>query len=178
MIHLRCAVVWSGVTLVAALVGRWLLTAPAGSGFEALLLRTCALALGACTMWAWLATTAIVLDALRRRPRARRGVPEVLRRLVLAGCGVALTAAASPALATPGPVLLGGPIVVVPTAPDPGVVVRAGDTLWSLASEHLPAGATDAQVAAAWHRIYRHNRAVIGPDPDLLHPGQHLELPR
>ena len=60
-----------------------------------------------------------------------------------------------------------------PTAP---VVVRPGDTLWSLAEHDLPAAATDRQVAARWHALYRRNRGVIGPDPDLIRPGQVLRL--
>lgn len=58
------------------------------------------------------------------------------------------------------------------------VLVRPGDTLWGLAAARLPATAGDAAVDAAWRRLYRANRAEIGPDPDLIHPGQRLDLPR
>lgn len=57
------------------------------------------------------------------------------------------------------------------------VTVRPGDTMWALAAEHLPARASNAQIAtacAAWHRA---NRQVIGPDPDLILPGQVLLPP-
>jgi len=70
-----------------------------------------------------------------------------------------------------------------PAAPAPtvaavdGVVVAAGDSLWSIAARHLPPGATDAQVAAAWPRWYEVNAAVIGADPDLIRPGQVLAEP-
>jgi nucleoid-associated protein YgaU len=57
------------------------------------------------------------------------------------------------------------------------VVVRAGDTLWDIARRHLPAGATPTAVARAWPRWYAANRAVIGPDPDLVRPGQRLVAP-
>ncbi len=57
------------------------------------------------------------------------------------------------------------------------VVVRSGDTLWSIAGRSLPAGRTDADVARAWPRWYDANRAVIGPDPSLLHPGEVLSPP-
>lgn len=57
------------------------------------------------------------------------------------------------------------------------VVVRSGDTLWSIAARHLPAGSTRAAVAAAWPRWYAANRAVIGSDPDHLRPGQRLVAP-
>lgn len=63
----------------------------------------------------------------------------------------------------------------VPHASD--VVVRRGDTLWDLARRHLGPGASDAEVAAAWPHWYAANRHVIGPDPDLLLPGQVLRAP-
>ena len=49
---------------------------------------------------------------------------------------------------------------------------RRGTRLWSLAAD-VPArpGRPTPQVGDAWHRIYRLNRAAIGPDPDLIHPG-------
>lgn len=56
-------------------------------------------------------------------------------------------------------------------------VVLRGDTLWAIARDHLPAGASDARIAAsvaAWHRA---NERVIGPDPDLIHPGHELTAP-
>lgn len=58
------------------------------------------------------------------------------------------------------------------------VVVGPGDTLWSLAGDDLPPGATDAEISRHWQRIYRANREVIGPDPDLILPHQRLRLPR
>ncbi len=56
------------------------------------------------------------------------------------------------------------------------LVVRPGDTLWALAEQDLPAPATDRQVSARWRAVYRRNRGVIGPDPDLIRPGQVLKL--
>ena len=55
--------------------------------------------------------------------------------------------------------------------------VRRGDTLWDLAAAHLPAEATDAEISASWQQWYLENRAVIGPDPDLILPGQILSVP-
>jgi hypothetical protein len=57
------------------------------------------------------------------------------------------------------------------------VVVRAGDSLWRIAARHLPAGADDAAIAAAWPAWYHANRMTIGDDPGLLLPGQVLVLP-
>lgn len=58
-----------------------------------------------------------------------------------------------------------------------GVVVGAGDTLWGIAAAHLGPAATDAEIAAAWPLWYEANRQVVGPDPDLLQPGQQLTVP-
>jgi nucleoid-associated protein YgaU len=57
------------------------------------------------------------------------------------------------------------------------VTVQPGDTLWSLAARHLSADASDEQVAQAWPAWWAANRAVVGADPDLLHPGDRLSAP-
>ncbi|WP_413450975.1 LysM peptidoglycan-binding domain-containing protein [Georgenia phoenicis] len=67
-----------------------------------------------------------------------------------------------------------------PAAPTPSRaahVVRPGDSLWSIARARLGPEVTDAQVAAEWPRWYATNRAVIGADPHLIHPGQTLQAP-
>ena len=56
--------------------------------------------------------------------------------------------------------------------------VQPGDSLWSLAADTLPAGADDRAITRRWLQIYRANRQVIGPDPDLIHPDQQLRLRR
>jgi LysM repeat protein len=53
-------------------------------------------------------------------------------------------------------------------------VVHPGDSLWSIARHALPPDVTDAVVAAAVADLYVANRATLGPDPDLLRPGQRL----
>jgi hypothetical protein len=57
------------------------------------------------------------------------------------------------------------------------VTVRRGDTLWDIAAAHLSADATDAEIADEWQRWFQANRSVIGPDPDLILPGQVLRVP-
>jgi murein DD-endopeptidase MepM/ murein hydrolase activator NlpD len=47
-------------------------------------------------------------------------------------------------------------------------VVR-GDTLSGIADEHA--------VRGGWQHLYAENRQVVGPDPDLILPGQELTLP-
>ena len=58
-----------------------------------------------------------------------------------------------------------------------GVIVRPGDTLWAIAARHLSPSATDAQIARTCASWYAANREVIGNDPDLIHPSQHLTAP-
>lgn len=54
--------------------------------------------------------------------------------------------------------------------------VLPGETLWSIAAARLE---TDdiRRIARYWPRIHRANREEIGPNPDLIRPGQVLELP-
>ena len=58
------------------------------------------------------------------------------------------------------------------------VVVRRGDTLWSIAARHLGPDPSDAEIAQAWPAWHDANREVVGPDPDVLLPGQVLRAPR
>ena len=56
-------------------------------------------------------------------------------------------------------------------------VVQPGDSLWSIAAAALGPEADDAQIAVEWPRWYGTNRAALGSDPDLIHPGQELLAP-
>jgi hypothetical protein len=56
--------------------------------------------------------------------------------------------------------------------------IRPGDTLWGIAAAHLPpAKRSPAAIDRYWRQVYRANRATLGPDPDLIHPGTRLLLP-
>ena len=164
--------------------------APRVATVEDAVVDACVLALIGCVGWGWLAMTSVVVEAWRGGTRTGLpGVPPVLRRLLLAACGVVVVSAlAQPASAAgddsrrdlldglPMPeraVGAGhGPATSMPT-----VVVRAGDCLWALAAADLGPGANAAAVAARWRWIYQLNRRVIGPDPDLIRAGQRLVLP-
>lgn len=74
----------------------------------------------------------------------------------------------------PPPVYGGPPGIGDPV--DGAIVVARGDSLWALASDRLP-GAAVAQIADAVTAWYQANRDVIGPDPDLIYPGQLLVPP-
>jgi nucleoid-associated protein YgaU len=121
----------------------------------------------------------------------RVALPRALRVAVLAAVGAqALTApalAADRAPAVTRPVTSASAVAAVAEAPSPApaagspsrahVTVVPGDTLWSIAAQHLAGPAPDRSVAAAWPRWYAANRSVIGPDPDLLAVGLVLEAP-
>ncbi len=57
------------------------------------------------------------------------------------------------------------------------IVVRRGDTLWDIAARVLGPNASVAEIAASWPRWHAANRSTIGPDPDLILPGQLLRPP-
>lgn len=57
------------------------------------------------------------------------------------------------------------------------LVVRPGDSLWSLTARRLGPAASTAAIAAQWPRLYAANRDAIGHDPNLIRPGQRLVLP-
>jgi hypothetical protein len=46
-------------------------------------------------------------------------------------------------------------------------VVKAGDTLISIADKHK----------VSWRKLYRANRTLIGSNPSLIRPGMHLHVP-
>lgn len=192
----RPYVVWLGVTTAAAsaahaVPGTWRAVADAtGAGaIPQALVAACATGLALSLVWLWLMTSVTVAEV------AAGAVPRsggATRRLVLLACGAAVAAGtALPAQASGGDgveVLVGLPLperAVTPASSGrPGApaaaptarpyVVRSGDSLWSIARAH-PAAGTD--VESRWRAIWRHNRDVVGNDPDLIHPGQALRLP-
>ncbi|TDO51376.1 hypothetical protein EV643_103113 [Kribbella sp. VKM Ac-2527] len=56
-------------------------------------------------------------------------------------------------------------------------VVGPGESLWSIAATELGPNATDTQIATRWPDWYAANRTLIGPDPNLIRPGQVLRTP-
>lgn len=133
--------------------------------------------------------------------------PAVVRRTVAVAVGVSVAGGASPALGAVGvcataaatPVMLSSAfasdsVSASPAASAPGtgpaklpsldrpaaplvVTVAPGDSLWRIAARHLGPDATAPEIAAEWPRWYDANRAVIGPDPDLIRPRQQLQQP-
>jgi nucleoid-associated protein YgaU len=160
-----------------------------GTDFDTLLTRG---ALGALVLaggWAVVVVVAVALEARtggRVRIAERAGCPPVVR-LWLLGVFVAVFAGVAPANASDtgsGPTGTSAAIDGLPLpdrvadaagrAPGRVVVVQPGDSLWRIARAVFPDEASDSAVAAAVRRLYAGNRRTIGPDPDLLQPGQHL----
>ncbi len=54
--------------------------------------------------------------------------------------------------------------------------VKAGDNLWDIAKTHYGLK-TNASIQAAVNKIYDANRSVIGGNPNIIKPGEHLVLP-
>lgn len=61
---------------------------------------------------------------------------------------------------------------IKPTTPTQDIYsVQNGDSLSKIARKHYG----DAN---AWKRIYEANKDTVGPNPDLIRPGQRLVIPR
>lgn len=114
---------------------------------------------------------------------ARALTPALMRRALFAGAAgaLAITPVHAERVTLPAHHQLDGlrlPDRPVMSAANPqSVVVRPGDTLWAIAARSLPPGATNSEIASACARWYATNRAVIGADPDLIHPQQRLTPP-
>ncbi len=99
---MRCAAVGALVTITSAVVGG-LVVAPladlaravqqgavASTTFDTALVWLCACVALPATCWLWLTSVLVLADAWRGQAVARRGVPDVVRRVVLALCGLAV----------------------------------------------------------------------------------------
>ena len=189
--------VWLGVTAAAAAAahtvpGTWRAVAHASAAetIPQTMVAACATGLALSLVWLWVVPSVTVAEVVTGAVPRSGGAT---RRLVLLACGAAVVAGtAVPAQASSGDgaeVLVGLPLpertVAPATSGRPGTpaaaptadayVVRSGDSLWSIARAH-PAPSGD--VETRWRAIWRHNLDVVGDDPDLIHPGQALRLPR
>ncbi len=165
--------------------------------FGDLLLTGATVALYLTAVWAALICVAGVVEVVSDGGLAltsRLGCPASARRALLAGLGVMLASAgavvAGPVSAAPAPLRNGPRDAQVSGLPVPArpigsphalprqrVEVRPGDSLWRLAQQRRPQASTP-EVGRLVERTYRTNRRTIGPDPDLIRPGQRLVLPR
>lgn len=166
-----------------------------GTDFDTVLTRGALGALGLAAGWAVLVVVAVALEARtggRLRFAERTGCPPAVRAWLL-GVLVVLLAGVAPAEASDsgsqtGPGTVDAALDGLPLPDRPvgtarpaaravtPLVVRPGDSLWRIARERLP-HASDADVSRAVAALYADNRRSIGPDPDVIRPGQHLDFP-
>jgi len=200
-VRIRSVTLWCATT--AAATGVCLVTLPTlahsgdlvanGPQFGEVLVTVCSAAMAVAAGWLWAITTDVVVQVLRDG-RHDRGVAVrragAVRAALLVVCGVvALSAPAAaddrPPVSPPSLSGLPLPDRATSDAPTPGpaggetrqVRVRPGDSLWSIAEQRLGPRASVVEIVDYWHRIHDRNADVIGPDPDLILPGQLLELP-
>jgi hypothetical protein len=103
--------------------------------------------------------------------RLERNVCAVL--VVLALCAAIVLAAPAPAQAQAASARDTGDA----RADRAHVVVRPGDSLWSISGRYLGPNATPQRVAKGVERIYALNRGRIGVDPNQIFVGQELLVP-
>jgi len=172
------------------------------SGPEQVVLATAGLL--AWLAWAW-GALGLLLTAASSAPGAAGALARGIARLLLPtslrtaaglalGVGLVVGAPAAGASGSPPPTVTvpdwpdGDSVRTLPAPPDwPGASLAAGrhtvvqgECLWRIAEGgllRLGRDPTDAQVAQAVDRWWSVNRDVIGPDPDLIRPGQVLLLP-
>lgn len=173
------------VTLLRAAVGesQRLWADRSALRFDDLVVAVALAVLAVVGAWLCLALTLTVLTRGARHTHtlagrlARRITPSLCRTLLGGACGAAVLVAPTGAPAVSGLPLPDRP-VTTPGAQATAVRVRHGDTLWAIAARELPRPATDAHIARAWPAWFETNRARIGPDPHLIHPGTRLVVPR
>lgn len=64
-----------------------------------------------------------------------------------------------------------GQVLFIPILPGTKYTVQPGDTLSGIAQQAYG----DANL---WPKIYEANKQIIGPNPDIIHPGQVLHIPQ
>ena len=116
--------------------------------------------------------------ARHRRPPAPVLGPQraALGALAVTGAGAALplAAPATPAAAAPARAAQAAPA----TAPALGKDDRATATVHVVRTgENLSEIANALAVRGGWPSIYAENRTVVGPDPNLIRPGERLRIP-
>ena len=147
-------------------------------------------------------TLLALLGAMVRVPALGAVAPGVVRRIVAGAIAGGLlvapgVAAADTSPGTPTTEHVDAPVLrrveepardldlPAPAAPAvarrDAVTVEAGDHLWKLAEEELAArlarAPTDAEVIPYWRALIDANRHVVGANPNLVLPGQQIDLP-
>lgn len=132
-----------------------------------------------------LVMTSCVVLVGRTRPSTATVPPPIVRLTDSAQAG---DADGEPSVAVPvlpeEPARAGSGPAVHPASSDSRhdtYIVRVGDSLWRIAERTLLArnegSVASADIGRFWPSIYEANRVLIGDDPNLIFPGQMLEIP-
>jgi nucleoid-associated protein YgaU len=144
-----------------------------GIDFDSALLALAITALKAVAAWAGLV---MVLGAWHPTAAVARVLtPRAFRFLIAAGLSGAVTAGGAAHAGELDGLRLPDRFAGSPASTTTRLVVP-GDSLWSIATEHAPRSDV-ATVARETQRWYDANRATVGPDPNLIRPGQRLSAP-
>ncbi|MEA2058804.1 MAG: LysM peptidoglycan-binding domain-containing protein [Actinomycetota bacterium] len=115
---------------------------------------------------AGLVAGSLLLSAVLRDRPAQAETPPPMVRLATPAAG------AAPPVSSP----------TTATAPAGVYVVVVGDSLWAIADRHLASQTgeppTSSEIDRFWREIYEVNHEIIGSDPNLIFPGQHLRIPK
>lgn len=112
--------------------------------------------------------------------------PAIIRRIVATTLGISLVAAPGYAVDlgfTPEqPTIQHSKAVEVTAQPQETqlpqkLLVRPGDSLWSIAAAELGPSATETEISQRWQELYQANESTIGSDPHLIYPGVELVTP-
>jgi LysM domain len=71
---------------------------------------------------------------------------------------------------------IGVTVPVGPSEDDTRLIVRPGDSLWTIAGDRLQPDASPEQIGYEIERIVELNRNLLGSNPDMILPGQELLL--
>ncbi len=103
---------------------------------------------------------------------------DLARVATVAVAALALTATALVGVAE-APSGVRVPAIPAPESPvhsDETVIVEPGDHFWKISAHRL--ADTNAPVGPYWRRVVEHNRdSIRSGDPDLIYPGEVVELP-
>ncbi|WP_297740089.1 LysM peptidoglycan-binding domain-containing protein [Nocardioides sp.] len=143
--------------------------------------RTCSAA-GLTRRIVLVACGVVVVAGVSSPALARGGADEpVLAGLPMpdrAVAGAAMGPAPEPRpITAPRPAVRRTTPVPATTEPPGPIIVRSGDSLWSIAQADLGPGAGLHKVDERWRALYAANRGQIGDDPDLITPGQQFRPP-
>jgi hypothetical protein len=158
----------------------FLFSDPAAVDLPTALNRLATYLLGGALGWAGLVGALASWEPTARWARAL--TPRALRVALFTAVSGAL--AISPARAAGGldglPLPTRGPTVEPAGSAAPAAdrhVVATGESLWAIAAQTLQPGATSSAVAEECEAWYQRNHETIGPDPNVIHPGQTLLAP-